>query len=498
MATDAMMCRGFSITLIGFARSWYRQLKPNFISSFTELSRLFLTQFISGKKSRKPNTHLFTIKQELKESLKDYIARFNEEALQVKYYDDKMALVAVFSGLKEGKFTFSIRKNPPKTLADLVAKAQKYTNVEEFSNALKNVLVIEPIGKQKRPMNEKPQPSSKGLDDRAPHDHRPSRKPKGKFRSYTPFNTSTKQTLLDIKGHKLLNWLVCMRANPDHRDKRKYCRFHRDHGHNTADYVDLKDEIETLIRKGHLRRYTKGERTSRKEERQREQPNNTMEEPAEIRTIFRGSSGGGDSNRARKAHSQKFDLEHYVHLTKWPSKELQVSPCSLTFMEEDAREIQHPHDDALVVIMTIVNCKVYQIWVDTRSSVDVIYSESFERMGIPRSHLRPVKTPLHDFARERVIFEVAISLLVTAGEGQHQATLMVDFLVVNVPSVHNVILGRPSLNAMGAVVSTYHLMIKFPAEGGTRYIRGDQREAWNAMLLQSRRGRSNKHSLSIY
>ncbi|XP_058103418.1 uncharacterized protein LOC131246985 [Magnolia sinica] len=247
----------FSITLTGSARNWYRQLKPNSISSFAELSQLFLTQFISGKRSRKPNTYLFAIKQESKESLKDYIARFNEEALVIEDYNDKIALAVMFSGLWEGKFTFSIGKNSPKTLAELVARAQKYTNVEEFSNARKNVQVLEINDKGKRPRNGEAQPSSKGTDDRAPRDSRLNRRPEGKFRSYTPLNTSAEQILLDIRGEKLLNWPICMRANPNHRDKRKYCRFHQDHGHNTADCVDLKAEIEALIRKGHLRRYTK-------------------------------------------------------------------------------------------------------------------------------------------------------------------------------------------------------------------------------------------------
>ncbi|XP_058104818.1 uncharacterized protein LOC131248520 [Magnolia sinica] len=204
-ATNAMMCRGFSITLTGSARSWYRQLKPNSIGSFTELSRLFLTQFISGKKNRKPNTHLFTIKQEPKESLKDYITRFNDEALQVEDYDDKIALSTVFGGLKEERFTFSITKNPSKTLADLIARAQKYTNAEEFSNAHKNVQVVDPSGKGKRPRNEESQPSSKGPNDRAPRDRRPSRKSKGNFHSYNPLNMFIEQILLDIRGEKLLN-----------------------------------------------------------------------------------------------------------------------------------------------------------------------------------------------------------------------------------------------------------------------------------------------------
>ncbi|XP_058078600.1 uncharacterized protein LOC131226913 [Magnolia sinica] len=244
-----MMCRAFSITLFRSARSWYRQLKPKSIGSFAELSKLFLTQFISGKKSRKPTTHLFTLKQGNKESLKDFIARFNEEALLVADYDNKMALSAMFSGLKEGKFTFSIEKNPPTTLAELISRAQKYTNVEEFSNSRRNVQVVEQSSKEKRPRNEEPQSSNKKIDDQAPRDRRPSRRPEGKFRSYTPLNTSTEQILLDIRGQILLNWPVCMKTDTNNRDKHKYFWFHRDHGHNTSDCVDLKDEIETLIRK---------------------------------------------------------------------------------------------------------------------------------------------------------------------------------------------------------------------------------------------------------
>ncbi|XP_058103547.1 uncharacterized protein LOC131247125 [Magnolia sinica] len=190
-ATDAMMCRAFSITLSESARSWYRQLKPKSISSFSELSRMFLTQFISGKKSWKPTTHLFTLKQGNKEPLKDYIARFNEELLLVEDYNDKMTLSAMFSGLKEGKFTFSIGKNPPTTLAELISRAQKYTNAEEFSNSCRNIKAAKASSKEKRSRNKEPQSSNKKPDDRAPRNHGPSRRPEGKFRSYTSLNIST-------------------------------------------------------------------------------------------------------------------------------------------------------------------------------------------------------------------------------------------------------------------------------------------------------------------
>ena len=39
--------------------------------------------------------------------------------------------------------------------------------------------------------------------------------------------------------------------------KKLYCRFHKDNGHNTDDFRQLKDEIKFLIRRGKLAKYTK-------------------------------------------------------------------------------------------------------------------------------------------------------------------------------------------------------------------------------------------------
>ena len=40
-------------------------------------------------------------------------------------------------------------------------------------------------------------------------------------------------------------------------DKRKYYRFHKDHGRYTKDYRDLKVQIEELIQKGKLQKFVK-------------------------------------------------------------------------------------------------------------------------------------------------------------------------------------------------------------------------------------------------
>ena len=46
-----------------------------------------------------------------------------------------------------------------------------------------------------------------------------------------------------------------MKSDPARRDDTKYCEFHKDPGHLIDDCIQLKREIEYLIRCGHLSRY---------------------------------------------------------------------------------------------------------------------------------------------------------------------------------------------------------------------------------------------------
>ncbi|GAV58293.1 hypothetical protein CFOL_v3_01827 [Cephalotus follicularis] len=51
------------------------------------------------------------------------------------------------------------------------------------------------------------------------------------------------------------------------------------------------------------------------------------------------------------------------------------------------------------------------------------------------------------------------------------------FLVVDTPSPYNAIIGRPGLNLMESIVSTRHLLVKFPTRFGVGEVRGDQQVA---------------------
>ena len=46
-----------------------------------------------------------------------------------------------------------------------------------------------------------------------------------------------------------------MKSDPATRDNTRYYEFHRDYGHRTDDFIQLKKKIEYLIRRGYLRRF---------------------------------------------------------------------------------------------------------------------------------------------------------------------------------------------------------------------------------------------------
>ena len=86
------------------------------------------------------------------------------------------------------------------------------------------------------------------------------------------------------------------------------------------------------------------------------------------------------------------------------------------FLEEDARHIHHPHDDALVVSIWIEDYNMHKVLVDNGSSTDILYYLAFQQMGIGRERLIPTNTPLFDFGGIRVLPLGAITLSVVVGD----------------------------------------------------------------------------------
>ncbi|KAL0324744.1 UNVERIFIED_CONTAM: hypothetical protein Scaly_2441500 [Sesamum calycinum] len=58
-----------------------------------------------------------------------------------------------------------------------------------------------------------------------------------------------------VEKANLLQWSQRTRDTPTKKNSKKYCRFHRDKGHDTEDSYQLKNEIERLVRQGYFKEY---------------------------------------------------------------------------------------------------------------------------------------------------------------------------------------------------------------------------------------------------
>ena len=201
--------------------------------------------------------------------------------------------------------------------------------------------------------------------------------------------------------------------------------------------------------------------------------------------ISGGFEGGGESSSARKAHLRSIRSAKIGEIQA-VSKLLRLD-TSITFSDSDLEGCQHPHDDPLVVRAIVANKTVHRVLVDNGSSADIIFASTFDKMGIGREKLEPVNTHLRGFSEEKVLPLGSIQLVLTLGEPPCQATTTTRFLIVDAPSAYNMLLGRPFLNAIKAIPSAYHMMIKFPTVSGVGMVRGDQRvarECYSASMKQ--------------
>ena len=111
----------------------FNRIPSSSISSFKELSIAFVSHFIRARTYRKSSYHLVTVKQGSQENLKSYVQRFNVESLKIDIPDEKFAVTAFIVGLgvQSKDLMFSISKNPQASMAEVLAKAEKYMNGEE-------------------------------------------------------------------------------------------------------------------------------------------------------------------------------------------------------------------------------------------------------------------------------------------------------------------------------------------------------------------------------
>ena len=251
---DEIMCRAFPTTLKGLARVWFSKIPLNSVSSFEKLSKLFVNNFIRRQRHKRSSSSLLTIEQGENESLRSFITRFNRKALTVDEVDDKLLLAAFHNGVNFDFFIHKLYEKEPQSMAELVHSAQNFMNVEDVIIAKKRKRAERTEANSMRHAEQGPHPKKGQVEEKKDRDNKKA-SPFARNQQYTPLNTPFEQVLMQIKDGPSLKWPEKMKGDPNKRNRNKYCHFHRDHGHDTDECFDLKQQIENLIRQGKLKNF---------------------------------------------------------------------------------------------------------------------------------------------------------------------------------------------------------------------------------------------------
>jgi len=120
----------------------------------------------------------------------------------------------------------------------------------------------------------------------------------------------------------------------------------------------------------------------------------------------------------------------------------------------------------MVITAELENYTVKKVFIDQGSLVDILYWTTYQKLQLPTTAMVPYDEPIYGFSGEKVSTRGYIDLYTIFRDGSQTNTISIHFLVVDAPTSYNVLLGRPSLNTLGAVISIPHLAMKFPSPSG--------------------------------
>ncbi|XP_073137776.1 uncharacterized protein [Henckelia pumila] len=372
-------------------------------------------QINSSKRYKKTTLSLFEIKQLNEESLRAYIKKFNRVALEVPACAPETKITAFTQGLREGEFFRSLVKRAPRYFEDLLARAEKYINMEEAQ-------------RQKREKDRREEQKERG--NQGSQGRRRQDQP-GRLAAFAHHRVAR-----DREIH------LCDENVQPLPPKRpgKYCSIHRVNTHNTSEcrrlvvepgqpvleetkHVEKKQRGRPWVPQFDISRDNRPDPSKAREVTSRGPDKGPREGSSKgVINMISGGSTDGDSNRARKSWSKREVLGIEAR---------RLDPCPvITFGPEDLEGVCLPHNDALLIRAQVANYDIRRVFVDSGSSVNVIFQDAFEKMDLWGCEVNPVKTFLYGFAGHTIRPKGEVRFPITLESGDTKKTVMALFTVV--------------------------------------------------------------------
>nr|GEV70280.1 reverse transcriptase domain-containing protein [Tanacetum cinerariifolium] len=377
-------------------RVWFDELPPESIDSYNDLKAAFLAYFMQQNKYVKDPVEIHNIKQKDKETIEDFMERFKVETGRMKGAPECMRISGFMHGVNNPELTKRLNEHVPKTMKEMMITTTAFIRGE-----------VAAASKKKGDMTPKEILTAEA----------------GKFQPPPPMVTLVEK-----------------------RSSIKFCDFHNDKGHSTDECMQLKKQIEELVRAGKLSYLIKDIKHGRDQSKIGKKETTAKDKPT---TIYMIQSW---QRTTRKKVTQSFERV----------KEITFPPLAASSGTEGP----------LVIEAEMGEHMIHRMYVDGGSSMEILYEHCFNRLRPEiKSQMVPATTSLTGFSGETIWPLGQLRLLVIIGDTNHSTRAWMNFMIVRSLSPYNGIIRRPGIRAIQAVPSTVHRMLKFLIEGGIVTIR---------------------------
>ncbi|GJV21757.1 reverse transcriptase domain-containing protein [Tanacetum coccineum] len=228
-------CHMFNSTLTGNARVWFDKLPKESIDSYEDLRAAFRENYRQQTKHIKDPVEIHHIKQRDGESMKDFMERYKEEVLDVEGAPECMKISEFMHGITHPELIKRLYEKIPRLMDEMYRVTTSFLQgeVAVFSHGRKKAPTP-----WKQPEGGNKPSFKKGFKNK----HRSDRKP-DRF----SLLTKTPKEIFTLEKGKFKT-PPPMVTPAEKRDPNKYCEFHADTGHSTDECMQLRKQIDEMIK----------------------------------------------------------------------------------------------------------------------------------------------------------------------------------------------------------------------------------------------------------